>query len=177
LARIPRAAQSTTFPTGPPTIRRRCGSSPTAVHEDDADAFVSGQSAGGIQGPARREERTRGGLAEKRHHRRPTGASQLQPRPSACSMDTRRIRASRDRVNGWLDKSDTQAKQKMARHTESRRGLSGARGSHLQAQLKAYPNAHNDPARPTGTRVNYQRTTTLSASLRADWDISWTQSP
>jgi iron complex outermembrane receptor protein len=48
-------------------------------------------------------------------------------------------------ANGWSDRSDTQAKQKIGYAPETPGGFPGAPGyPNLQAQLQAYPNAPND---------------------------------
>jgi outer membrane receptor protein involved in Fe transport len=78
-------------------------------------------------------------------------------------------------MNGWFDKSDTQAKQKIGYAPISPGGYAGAPGyPDLQAQLKAYPNAPNDPrAADWSPGNNYQRNDNFyQFSTRADWDIT-----
>ena len=78
-------------------------------------------------------------------------------------------------VNGWVDHSDTEAKQKIAYSADSPGGRQGAPGyPDLQAQLMAYPNAPND-ARAAGFDVPDQLRRDdnfFQTSVRADWKIS-----
>jgi iron complex outermembrane recepter protein len=78
-------------------------------------------------------------------------------------------------LNGWFDKSDTQAKQKIGYAPISPGGFPGAPGyPDLQAQLQAFPNAPNDPrAADWDPGANYQRNDNFyQFSIRADWDVT-----
>jgi iron complex outermembrane recepter protein len=143
--------------------------------ETDVEAFVSGPIASGFNArlAIRTEQRgdwqesyTTGEQLGQRHFT--TGRMLLDWLP----QDGLRVEFG---VNGWFDKSDTQAKQKIGYAPISPGGFPGAPGyPNLQAQLQAYPNAPNDPrAADWSPGNNYQRNDNFyQFSIRADWDIA-----
>jgi iron complex outermembrane receptor protein len=143
--------------------------------ETDAEAFVSGPIASGFNArlAVMTEQRgdwqqsyTTGDQLGQRHFT--TGRLLLDWLP----QDGLRVEFG---LNGWFDKSDTQAKQKIGYAPISPGGFPGAPGyPNLQAQLQAYPNAPNDPrAADWDPGANYQRNDNFyQFSIRADWDIA-----
>ena len=78
-------------------------------------------------------------------------------------------------LNGWFDKSDTQAKQKIGYAPISPGGYPGTPDDpNLQAQLRAYPNAPNDSRAADWTPgLNYKRNDNFyQLFMHADWDIA-----
>ena len=78
-------------------------------------------------------------------------------------------------LNGWFDKSDTQAKQKIGYAPISPGGYPGTPDDpNLQAQLRAYPNAPNDSrAADWSEGLNYKRNDNFyQLFMHADWDIA-----
>ena len=160
-----------------PTDRFEAGSQVTygRFDETDAEAFVSGPVAGAFNArlAVRTEQRgdwqqsyTTGEQLGQRHFT--TGRLLLDWLP----QDGLRVEFG---LNGWFDKSDTQAKQKIGYAPISPGGFPGAPGyPNLQAQLQAYPNAPNDPrAADWSPGANYQRNDNFyQFSIRADWDIT-----
>lgn len=160
-----------------PTDRLEAGGQVTygRFDETDADAFVSGPVAGTLNArlAVRTEQRgdwqqsyTTGEQLGQRHFT--TGRLLLDWLPH----DGLRVEFG---LNGWFDKSDTQAKQKIGYAPISPGGFPGAPGyPDLQAQLQAFPNAPNDPrAADWDPGANYQRNDNFyQFSLRADWDIA-----
>ena len=160
-----------------PTDRLEAGGQVTygRFDETDAEAFVSGPVAGAFNArlAVRTEQRgdwqqsyTTGDQLGQRHFT--TGRLLLDWLPH----DGLRVELG---LNGWFDKSDTQAKQKIGYAPISPGGFAGAPGyPTLQAQLQAYPNAPDDPrAADWDPGANYQRNDNFyQFSVRADWDIA-----
>jgi iron complex outermembrane recepter protein len=143
-------------------------------NETDAEAFVSGPIGSTFTArlAARTEQRgdwqrsytTGDQLGDRRFT---TGRLLLDWLPH----DSLRVELG---LNGWFDKSDTQAKQKIGYAPIAPGGYPGAPGyPNLQAQLQAYPNAPNDPrAADWSPGLGYQRNDNFyQLSVRADWNI------
>ena len=78
-------------------------------------------------------------------------------------------------LNGWFDKSDTQAKQKIGYAPITPGGYPGGIGyPNLQAQLQAYPNSPDDPrAGDWNPELNYKRNDNFyQFFVHADWDLT-----
>jgi iron complex outermembrane recepter protein len=143
--------------------------------ETDVEAYVSGPIATGLNArlAVRTEQRgdwqTSSSTGEQLGQRHFTNGRLLidwQPR------DTLRFELG---LNGWFDKSDTQAKQKIGYAPIAPGGYQGAIGfPDLQSQLRAYPNAGNDPrAADWNPEQNLKRNDNFyQVLLHADWDLS-----
>ena len=160
-----------------PTDRLEAGSQLTygRFNETDIEAFVSGPVASELNGRLAMRAEQRGDWQKSY-----TTGDQLGRR----NFTTGRLLLDwlpRDGLkvefgsNGWVDKSDTQAKQKIGYAPISPGGYQGAPGyPNLQAELQAFPNAPDDPrAADWDPGANYKRNDNFyQFSMRANWAIT-----
>jgi iron complex outermembrane receptor protein len=144
-------------------------------NETDAQAFVSGPIGGAFKARLAVRTEERGDWQQSYTTGDELGARRFSTGRLLLDWSPHESLRVELGLNGWFDKSNTQAKQKIGYAPISPGGYPGAPGyPNLQAQLQAYPNAPNDPrAADWSPGPTYDRNDNFyQFSIRADWDVA-----